>query len=251
LIRYATRDLQIRTERFRLLTYPILVTLISLLVLALLSLMIVPTFEQMFAEFGLRLPAPTLLVIEVTRQLRFHAIRTLLMIVGIGVLLYVAARLWTRFSLTTRLFGSVVAGNSASVTAMSSLTGRLAELLQLGVPVADAIWIAGQGCDHYHFRKACEQLAGDAYAHAAPLTQSNAAACFPANVIHALEPGPEGPRIGLLRELSSMYAGRVHRRVDWSTGAIAQLSIVVLGAAIAFVVVALLMPLLSLISGLA
>jgi type II secretory pathway component PulF len=250
LIRYATRDLQIRTERVRLLTYPILVTLISLIVLALLSLLIVPTFETMFADFGIRLPAPTLLVIEATRQLRFHAIRTLLLIVGTGVLFYVAARLWTRFSLTTRLFGSAVAGNSSAVTAMSSLTGRLAELLQLGVPLADAIWIAGQGCDHYHFRKASEQLATDAHSHVAPLTHSSAAACFPANVIHALEPGPEGPRIGLLRELSSMYAGRVHRRVDWVTGAIAQLSIVVLGVLIAFVVVALLMPLLSLITSL-
>jgi type II secretory pathway component PulF len=47
-----------------------------------------------------------------------------------------------------------------------------------------------------------------------------------------------------------MYAGRVHRRVDWVTGAIAQLSIVVLGVLIAFVVVALLMPLLSLITSL-
>jgi type IV pilus assembly protein PilC len=250
LLRYATRDLQIRTERVRLLTYPALVALISLVVLALLCLLIVPTFEQMFAEFGLRLPAPTLLVIEVTRQFRFHAIRTLLMMVGIGALLYAAVWLWTRFSLTTRLFGSAVAGNSASVTAMSSLTGRLAELLQLGVPLADAIWIAGQGCDHYHFRQASEQLAADSYSQAAPLTQSSAAACFPANVIHALEPGAGGPKVGLLRELSSMYARRVHRRVDWSTGAIAQLSIVVLGAAIAFVVVALLMPLLSLISGL-
>ena len=250
LIRYATRDLQIRTERVRLLTYPILVTLISLIVLALLSLLIVPTFEEMFADFGIRLPAPTLLVIEVTRQLRFHAIRTLLVIVGIALLLYVTTRLWTRFSLTTRLFGSAVAGNSASVTAMSSLTGRLAELLQLGVPLPDAIWIAGQGCDHYHFRKASEQLAADAFSHAAPLAQSSAAACFPANVIHALEHGPEGQKIGLLRELSSMYARRVHRRVDWSTGAIAQISIVVLGVAIAFVVIAMLMPLLSLITGL-
>jgi type IV pilus assembly protein PilC len=152
--------------------------------------------------------------------------------------------------MTTRLFGSAVSGNSSNVSAMSSLTGQLAELLQIGVSRPDAIWIAGHGCENYYFKKAAEQLARDAYSQDRPLSDSPAARTFPANVILALDVGDGRPSIGLLRELSAMYAQRVYRRVDWSTGAVAQISIVLLGAIVAFLVIALFLPLVTLISGL-
>ena len=250
LIDYANRDLQIRSERNRLLAYPIILTVLAMFVLGWLCLMVVPIFDSMFSEFGLRLPAPTLAIVELTRQLQAHPLRTPLIICGIAVSIYVAIRLWTHFAMTTRLFGSVVSGNSSSVSAMSSLTGQLAELLQIGISRPDALWIAGRGCENYHFKKAAEQLARDAYSRDRPLAESRAARSFPANVILALDVGDGHPNIGLLRELSAMYAQRVYRRVDWSTGAVAQISIVLLGAIVAFLVIALFLPLVSLISGL-
>ncbi len=250
LVDYATRDLQIRSERNRLLAYPIILTVMAMFVLGWLCLLVVPIFDNMFGEFGLRLPAPTRAIVGLTRQLQSHPLRTLLIICGVAASLYGAIRMWTHFSMTTRLFGFAVSGNSSSVSAMSSLTGQLAELLQIGVSRPDAIWIAGHGCENYYFKKASEQLARDAYSQDRPLSQSPAASSFPANVIRALEVGPGRPNVGLLRELSAMYAQRVYRRVDWSTGAVAQISIVVLGAIVAFMVIALFMPLVSLISSL-
>lgn len=250
LIEYASRDSQIRAEQRRLLAYPIVVMFTLWFVLSLLCLIVVPTYEKMFSDFGMNLPAPTLALVGITRQFQFHPLRTILIVVVAAATVYAIVRLWTHFALTTRLFGSLIAGNSPAVGAMSSLTGQLAALLQIGVPVSDALWIAGQGCEHHYFQRAAEQLARDSYARPASLSQSGVASVFPRNMIHALELGDRPSCVALLRELSSLYAQRVHRRVDWSTGAIAQISIVILGIAIGFIVISLLMPLLNLITAL-
>lgn len=250
LIAYATRDLQNRSERRRLFAYPIILMLIALIVLGLLCLLVVPVFDNMFTEFGLQLPTPTQWIIDFTRAIQGHPLRMLFYFASAAAAFYFVIRLWTRYSLTTRSFGFATAGNSSSVSAMSSLTGQLAELLQIGVTLPDALWIAGNGCENYHFKKASEQLARDAYAGSQPLSHSRVAPAFPANVIHALEVDGGQPNTELLRELSTLYGERVQRRVDWSTGAMAQFSIILLGIAVGFLVIALFLPLVSLITAL-
>lgn len=250
LIAYAVRDQQTRSERRRVLVYPVLVMLGALLVFSMMTLLIVPVVDKMFAEFALQLPAPTLAVVELSRQIRFHPVRTLLLALAFVATIMAVIRLWTHFSLSTRFFGFALRGNSASLSAMSVLTGQLAELLHIGVPLPDAIWIAGRGCESYYYRKATEQLARDAHSGSPYLRQSRVANRFPANLLHAMEVDHGSPSVPLLRELSTMYAERVHRRVDWTTGAVAQISIVALGVAVGFMVIALLAPLFSLISAL-
>ena len=44
------------------LIYPVIVVMVATLILTFIMIFIVPTFEKMFEEFGLTLPAPTLLV---------------------------------------------------------------------------------------------------------------------------------------------------------------------------------------------
>jgi type II secretory pathway component PulF len=68
-------------------------------------------------------------------------------------------------------------------------------------------------------------------------------------MILALKTEPT-PNTALLRELSAIYADRVHHRMDWATGAFAQLAVVTLGCVVGFMVVVLLTPLFSLISAL-
>jgi type IV pilus assembly protein PilC len=134
---------------------------------------------------------------------------------------------------------------------MSSLTRQLAELLSIDVSLPDALWIAGQSCQHYHFKNVAEQLARQAHGSLVPLRESPVAHNLPANVIRALEAGPGGkPNLTLLRELSVIYGDRANERVDWSSGAIAQFAIIFLGITVGFVVIALFSPLVSLVSSL-
>jgi type IV pilus assembly protein PilC len=203
----------------------------------------------MYSEFGLRLPGPTLLLVTLGGPLHSHPIESLAVVVLLIVSVFFVVRLWNRFAITTRYFGRVTAGNSANVSAMSSLTRQLAELLSINVSLPDALWIAGHNSGHHFFQGVTAELARDA--HRGQLAESPVARTMPANLIHALQAGPDGqPSVPLLRELATIYSDRVADRVDWSSGAIAQLALVLVGIVVAFFVIALFMPMVSLISGL-
>lgn len=251
LVSIAARESRQRSERRRVLAYPLAVLLITILVVALLCGIIVPPFRQMFAEFGLTLPAPTLLVISISDQITDHFVSTLISLVIAGVVAYIIARLWIRAGLTTRLLGRFVAGNSASVGAMASLVSQLTDLLSIGVALPDALWLAGEGCGHRFYQRAAEDLARHAHDSDQPLQQCPSAGVLPGNVIHALSAGPDGsPHLPLLHELGVMYSDNASHRTSWMTGAVAQISIVLIGLAVGFVVLALFAPMVSLISGL-
>ena len=72
-----------------------------------------------------------------------------------------------------------------------------------------------------------------------------------ATVLHALNAGISTPaRIRLLREISNCYADRVRIRLSWTRGFIEPVSILIVGALVAVVVIALFLPLVSLINAL-
>ncbi|MGC6447644.1 MAG: type II secretion system F family protein, partial [Rubripirellula sp.] len=51
------------------LIYPVIVVFVAIAILSFIMIFIVPTFEQMFEEFGLTLPAPTLLLIAMSNYI--------------------------------------------------------------------------------------------------------------------------------------------------------------------------------------
>ncbi|MEM1067436.1 MAG: type II secretion system F family protein [Planctomycetota bacterium] len=251
LLTTAARESRNRNERRKVLVYPILVLLIALLVLTMICVVIVPSFRKMFDEFGLMLPYPTTVLIEISTQFTDHLFKTLVALVVAGILIAIAAQMWIKFGLTNQIFGRMSAGSASNVSAMASLVGQLSDLLSIGISLPDAIWLAGEGCNHRFYQRAAEELARFAYDSGQPLNRCPAADRFPGNVIHALSAGPDGmPHLELLRELSAMYSDHSTQRTSWISGAAAQLAIVLVGLCVGFVVIALFAPLISLISGL-
>ena len=248
LIDYASRDHELRLERKRALAYPAVLVVGIGFVLGLLTILVVPIFDRMFDDYGIQLPGATQMLISLSREVREQPLYLLLKIAILVAIAIVAKKLWSRLGITHRLFKFLINGNSASVSEMSILTGRLAELLHLGLSRNEALSLAGKGLKSHWYRCACEALA-IRMAIDMNWAESKAAKMFPNNMILALQ-GNATPNIDLLRELSAMYAERIHHRVDWATGAFAQIAIVCLGVAVGFVVIVLLTPLFSLISAL-
>lgn len=248
LIFFASRDHEIRMGRRKALAYPVLLAAIVLLVFSLITILVVPPFDRMFADFGIELPESTKLLMSLSREVRFHPIRILSAVVtGIGFLL-VLKKLWAYSGLSHRLFKRLINGNSASISDMSVLTSRLAELLQLGMSHSDAITLASFGLTSPWYQKICLKLA-DEIASNPDWEETKIARNFPGNMIHALTVQPS-PNLELLRELSAIYAERVRHRMNWTTGAFAQISILALGLVVGFMVTVLLSPLVSLIAAL-
>ncbi len=68
--------------------------------------------------------------------------------------------------------------------------------------------------------------------------------------MHALGAAEGKPSVPLIRELSHVYSDRVSARLGRRFGAATPLVVVVVGLAVAFVVISLFMPMVSLITSL-
>ncbi|TWU24932.1 putative type II secretion system protein F [Novipirellula galeiformis] len=250
-IGYTNAESDARLQRRNAWFYPLVAIVIATIVLAFISLTVVPVFHRMFEEFGITLPASTRLLVGLSDTLTTNPMGCLLATVTATITLFGLYWGWTRYSLTTRIFGRMAAGNSASVGVMAKLTAQMAELLDMGASVPEALWFAGRGCGDRHFREVAMWLAQHAAETSTPLDHSSYAVQLPGNVIYALSAGSHGqPNTTLLRELSAMYRERVRQRTNWTSGIFSQFAIIGVALVVAFVMFALFMPLIQLVTGL-
>jgi type II secretory pathway component PulF len=240
---------ELRRQWWRSLAYPLVVVLLCLAVLALLSIAVVPIFREMFTEFDLPLPAPTILVLTVSDW--FASGWILLPVVAVvGALLLLgpfSGALPAGFRrLLDNLFGALL-GRRVAVARLARFS---ADLMEAGLDTPFALRIAGHCTHSPRLQSAAWRLARDVerneglplLGHSNPLTQT---------VVYALRfPMPDRARIRLLREVGLTYAQRASKLLSWTQGMFEPLAICVLGILVGFTVLALVLPLVRLIQGL-
>jgi len=126
-------------------TYPVIVIIVAGIVVTLLLLKVVPTFEDMFADFGAALPAPTLIVLGLSKWLQnnfFYAV------VGIAGFVY-AIKWWYgtangRLVLDKLSLGLPVFGDLLRKVAVARFCRTLSTMLSSGVPIIEALGICGR-----------------------------------------------------------------------------------------------------------
>jgi len=239
------REGDLRSHFASSLIYPILVSIASLVVLLFISLWIVPIFREMFNDFGLDLPFITEVAIGVAEfTLEFGWV---VLVVGF---LFVATLFFSpnlRGWFTQRL---PIFGLTIRLSDRTKFTRYLADLLTANVPPADALRISGRCTGETRLRREANQFAlelesGNVKIHDAVGQR------IPHAVLHTLSitAKPENAA-AVLRELSWMYDQQTRGRLAWISGFIEPAFIILLGFAIGFFVLALFMPLVSLVSAL-
>ncbi len=250
----ATFAEEARKSRWRGIAYPLFVIAIALLIFIFLAVTILPTFQKMFSEFQLKLPFATRILLKLSNLICDGPVYFSLSLLGVGLAGLGLRKLMTLiypFLEASSSMGPLFSGNTSSVRAMERFVSTLAELLCIDAPLDQAILIAGRASQNHRIKIASEQMAVDIEATGKFKAGSIVAHNFPVLMHRALEAGPNGaPSIPLLRQLSTLYVERVRHRFDWAAGLFAPLAIVGVGLLVAFLVLALFMPLISLITSL-
>ena len=136
------------------LIYPIVVVLVATAILTFIMVYIVPTFEQMFEEFDLTLPAPTILLVAMSNYMANYWF----LLLAIPITLLILVKLLRKFRqgrmgfdmfiLRVPIFGGLIEKNI-----MARTTRTLGTLVSSGVPILEAINITRETSGNAMFER--------------------------------------------------------------------------------------------------
>lgn len=231
------------------LTYPVAVLLLSLAITAGLLIGVVPTFATIFDSFGARLPAPTLFVLALSNAVGRWSLPFAL---GCAVSIMAFRRLLARSASVRHAFDRFIlrlplAGSLLRALAVARWSRALGTLLSAGTPLSDAFDSLSSATGNRLFDTATVDIARRLRQGERLAAAMRAVGCFPPEVVQPIAVAEEsGSLDAMLLDLALIG----DREVDEKTSAFASLCepvvIVVLGALVGGLVVAMYLPIIQL-----
>jgi type IV pilus assembly protein PilC len=248
-LRESRRVEDLQRQWWLTLAYPLLVIVITLGVLVAFSVLVIPIFREIFNGFGLKLPNFTIIVLSVAEFISSGRAILALLLVLVGVFLLRSA-VRALPGGVKQWFADRVGIPLGRSTALARFTQFTAELLEADLETWQALRLAGMATESRRLRHAAWQLANHIESNGPGPTRSQRQ-LLSATFIHAIHDDlPAKGRVRLLRELSETHSHRAGTRLSWTRGIIEPIAVCLIGLAVGCVVLALFLPLISLIQGL-
>ena len=232
-------------------TYPIVVLVAAVGIVVFLMLAVIPKFQQIFDDLlgGEGMPALTAAVIAFSEWVQVYWLFLFAIIVAVvvGVKLAVktpiGSRLRDRFMLRAPGIGQL---NQKTIVAR--LTRTLGTLLSSGVPVLQALAIVKETTGNSLFTKALQSVHDSVKEGEGMTAPMGASGEFPPMVVSRVEVGEEtGALPEMLIRVANTYDDEVDNAVAALTSVIEPIMIIFLAVVVGGIVVAMFMPLISII----
>ena len=247
-------DLKLRQKIKAAMTYPVLVMIVAFLIVSGLVIFIVPQFIAIFKDFKVEMPVPTAILITVS-----NASRTPVGLFSIvcGPFLFkflwgrfiktkFGKRLWDKYKLKLPVFGKL--GKNIAV---ARFCRTLSTLLTSGVPILQAMETVANAIDNETFTDtimAARARVREGDSIGEPLEKSG---MFPPMVIQMVSIGEEtGALDQMLGKVADFYEAEVETQLESLAAALEPIMIVALGGVVGFIVIAMFMPLIAIVSSL-
>ncbi|WP_100331731.1 type II secretion system F family protein [Bacillus xiapuensis] len=226
------------------LMYPAVVGLIAAGVVTFLLVSVVPTFVDMFADFGGELPAITKFVIGASEWMQRY------WYVILGLFLLFAAAVWaarqrkeTKYYLDYFLLRLPVFGSLLQKAVLARMTRTLSSLFSNSVPILQAMEIVGRVVGNEVIAQVIHQ-SKDSLERGRSLTEPMKKHwAFPPLIHHMISIGEEtGSLDAMLGKVADFYEKEVEAATDRMKSLIEPLMIVVLAAIVGTIVTSILVP---------
>src|SRR5712692_6593929 len=145
LAQYIEKNEKLKSKVKGAMVYPSVVLIVAVGVTVVLLLFVTPTFEKMFKDFGGAMPAPTQIVIDLSRWLQHNIIYMIVVLIGvvIGFRAYLnwpkGREQWDAFVIRTPIFGPLI-----RKVAVARFTRTLGTMISSGVPILDAMEVVAK-----------------------------------------------------------------------------------------------------------
>jgi type IV pilus assembly protein PilC len=254
LAEFQEKAAKIKNKVVAAMVYPVIVMIMAVCILSFLLVFIVPKFEAIFHDMlgDKPLPGITLLVIGVSRFVQTHWLILLGLIIAIAAGYNFANRsrggrsTFDRIKLRLPLFGDVL-----RKTAISRFTRTLGTLVTSGVPILQALNITRATAGNTVIAGAIGQVHDSVKEGESIVQPLDASGAFPPMVISMIDVGEEtGQLPEMLLKIADVYDDEVDNSVAALTAMLEPIMIVFLALVVGTIVIALFMPLISIISSL-
>jgi general secretion pathway protein F len=227
------------------LAYPVLMTLISTVLVGALMVGVVPKVTSMFENMQQELPWYTALLIFVSDSLAGYW-WLIIGVIGLGFYSFKRWKatpsgrlLWDRFMLRVPIFGRL-----NLLVAVARFSRTLSTLLASGVALLPAMDIVRSVLGNAQLETVVKAATGsirEGESIAEPLRRSG---YFPPMVTHMIAVGEKSGQLEqMLQNVSRAYEADVETRITTLTSLLEPLIIVVMGGMVAFIAMAIIMPL--------
>lgn len=225
-------------------TYPIIVLCVAFGVVAVLMIFVIPTFQDMFTQFGGTLPAPTQFVVSMSNAFRNYwylmAGAIVALIVGYQ---YAKKQPKMRYRMDAFALKIPVFGSLIRKVAVAKFSRTLSTMISSGVPIMDGLEITSRTSGNMLIEsgiKAVRTAISEGKTMAEPLA---ATGLFPNMVVQMVSVGEAtGALDNMLSKIADFYDVEVDTAVEALTAALEPMLMVFLGAIIGGVVIAMYLP---------
>jgi len=240
-------DDKLRNYVISSMTYPVILLVVAVLSVVLLLAFVVPQFREIFDSMGDKLPYSTRLVVDLSDLVRSHWMALLL---GITVVLFLGSR-WAatadgRLRLDSLLLDLPLFGKVLRNLQFAVYFRTFGILLQRGVPMVDALRIAIDTLTNTALRKDIEPLVGLVKAGKRLSTGFVSPYLGKSSTPQLIRVAEETGQLDItLLGLADRYEDEGRRTMGRVLAAMEPLIIIVLGALVAFIIIAILGGVLS------
>ncbi len=250
---FLEKDMEMRRKVKAAMTYPAIVVVVAILIVLGLCTFIVPKFIDLFKDLGVKeLPWMTQVLVDFSNFLKEKWWVGLLIVGAIWMAIKYAGstklgrRVIDRLKLKVPVFGPL-----GHKIALSRFARTLSTLLVSGVPILQAMetvaGVVGNEIISEAIMNARARIREGERINE-PLERSK---MFPPMVVHMISIGEESGALDqMLSKIAEFYEGEVESTLQSLTSAIEPVMIVFLGFCVGFIVIAMFMPLLNVISNL-
>jgi type IV pilus assembly protein PilC len=240
------------------LIYPACVISIAIAIVTGIMYFVIPKFQEIFKDFGVKLPAPTVFLIDSSKWIagsasKDQAVPGVVWVMVAPFAIFFTFKLIRKTPIGRAAFDTVILklpgiGNLTRKTVVARFTRTLGTLVSAGVPILEAVLITRDTCGNYVFEKALNRVhdsirEGEAFA--VPLRESKVVDSLVVNMIDV------GEETGDMDVMLTKIADNYDEEVDVAVGSLLSLlepfMVIILGGIIGGIVLALFLPLVSMI----
>ncbi len=245
---FTENQMRLKNKIQSAMTYPVIMMIVGTLMIGIIFIVVIPKLTRIFINRKMELPFATKLCVWISSFLSNYW--WMVIAGGIGGVALFRKYLATkngRANFDTVILKMPIVGEIVMMINVSRFCSTLATLLNSGVPILPSMRIVANLIGNVHMKKAVEEArtsVSEGASITAPLVKSE---LFPPMVTHMIKLGEKSGELEpMLKIVAENYEDQVNTKLSGLTSVLEPIMMIALGLVVAFIVFAVVVPMMDL-----